>query len=109
MLVVLIGFAGLFGVYAYVRLIESNVVHEAVSDYTVALASSDETPLVGQTVRFTATLQLNGQNVGEGKTIHFFRDSQEVGLSLTNSSGMAIYDWLADSTCEFQAKYEAQS
>jgi hypothetical protein len=105
-LVVLFAFAGIFGVYAGTLWIYSHeVVHETVQVYTVTLASSNLNPKQGETVVFTATLLIDGMNAGAGKTIHFFVNDVEVDTGITNSDGVATYNWVADVTSDWKVGY----
>jgi uncharacterized membrane protein YbhN (UPF0104 family) len=70
----------------------SNTVTEHVNPYTVSLASSNLYPNQYENITFTATLKNNGLGYA-GALVHFYRDTTEIGSSITDMNGNAVYVW----------------
>jgi hypothetical protein len=81
----------------------SNTVHESVGG-SLALSSSDLSPLVGENVTFSALL-MNGGVPVVGKTITFYCSASAVGSTVTNGSGVAVWSWVASGSSDWNCSY----
>ena len=90
--------------FAVTTQIWSNPVTETVTTIQLTLSSNNTTPVLNQTVQFSALLTANGAPYAS-KTIDFYKDSMFNGSSTTDGSGIASYLWTADSNCTWKAAY----
>ena len=96
--------AGAAIAFAVTTQIWSNPVVETVTTYQVTLSSNNTSPVLNQTVQFSALLIMNSV-AQASKQIDFYKDSVFNGTSTTNSTGIATYLWTADGNCTWKALY----
>lgn len=87
--------------------IYSNVINVTPNTYVLALSVDNSSPNQYANITLSAALTKNGSPIEDGLTIHFYKDSNEIGTALTlEGTALFQYNYTDLVAHQFKAAYE---